>query len=106
MHNSTTVALGGLISLIAMTQSQAAVSDCSFGGVALNGKVQVVESFADFKVKQVSSFPDLKVQKVSSLATDCGQWEFVESFPDFTIEYVSSFEDFSIEFVDSFPGEP
>ncbi|MEK9786161.1 MAG: hypothetical protein VW546_09150 [Gammaproteobacteria bacterium] len=81
-------------------------SDCTLNGKKLYGKVQVVTSFADFKVEEVQSFPDLKVEKKSSFADDCGEWEFVDSFPDFTIEYVTSFADFKIEFVNSFPGLP
>ena len=106
MRNCQHLVLGVLMSLGTASQSQAAISLCSFDGVALKGKVKVVEAFADFKVKQVTSFPDLKVQTVTSFADDCGQWQIVETFPDFTIQYVSSFEDFSIEFVDSFPGQP
>jgi hypothetical protein len=79
---------------------------CTFGGKPLHGKVKVVTSFADIKVKIVTSFPDLKVKKVENFADDCGEWQFVDTFPDFTIEYVESFEDIKIEFVESFPGLP
>lgn len=78
--------------------------DCTCKGIPLYGKVKVVENFADFKVKIVSSFPDLKVKTVSSFPDDCGEWQFVESFPDFTIQFVESFPDFTIKFVESFPG--
>ncbi len=79
-------------------------SDCTFKGKKLYGKVQVVDSFPDFKVKITTSFPDLKVQKVSSFPNSCGKWQFVTSFPDFKVQFVGSFEDFSIEYVNSFPG--
>lgn len=79
-------------------------SDCTFEGTPLHGRVQIVESFADFDVKVTTSFPDLNVKRVSSFADECGEWIFVDSFPDFTIRLVDSFEDFSIEYVDSFPG--
>jgi hypothetical protein len=79
---------------------------CTLDGVALHGRVQVVESFADFDVQRVQSFADLKVKQVSSFASACGEWTFVESFPDFTIRYVDSFPDFTITLVDSFPGLP
>lgn len=72
----------------------------------LQGKVKVVNSFPDYKVKVVSSFPDLRVQKVTSSPTQCGQWQFVNSFEDFTIQFVDAFEDFSIQYVDAFPGRP
>jgi len=79
-------------------------SDCTYRGLKLYGKVKVVQSFADIEVKVVSSFADLKVKKVSSFADSCGQWQFVESFPDFTVKFVDSFPDIEIKFVESFPG--
>jgi len=80
--------------------------DCTFNGIKLAGKVKVVDSFPDVRVKAVSSFPDLKVKKVSSFADQCGEWQFVDSFPDFKIQYVDSFPDVEIAWVDSFPGLP
>jgi hypothetical protein len=81
-------------------------SPCSIqvGGktIPLYGRVQVVSSFGDIKVAE-SSFPDLRVKSVS-VATKCGEWQFVDSNPDFTIEY-SSYPDLRIEF-SSFPGIP
>ena len=77
---------------------------CSMKGIELAGKVKVVKNFADFKVKVVSSFPDIEVKKVSNFPDDCGEWQFVDSFPDFTIQYVDSFPDFTIRMVDHFPG--
>lgn len=78
---------------------------CVLNGKALFGKVQVVKSFPDFKVQVVENFADLKVMRVGSFPDACGKWQFVNSFPDFTIEYVDGFPDFTIEFVESFPGE-
>jgi hypothetical protein len=78
--------------------------DCTFKGIKLYGKVQVVTSFPDIKVKVVTSFPDLKVQNVSSFPDGCGKWQFVDSFPDFKIQYVDSFPDIEIMMVNSFPG--
>jgi len=46
----------------------------------------------------------LKVQKVESFPNEIGKWQFVDSFPDFTIQYVNYFPDFKIQFVDYFPG--
>jgi hypothetical protein len=80
--------------------------DCTFNGKKLAGKVKIVESFPDVRVKAVSSFPDLKVKKVSSFADECGEWQFVDSFPDFKIQYVDSFPDVEIAWVESFPGLP
>src|ERR1044071_6280924 len=76
---------------------------CMIKDKELKGKVQVVNSFADFKVQVVTSFPDLRVQKVNSFPDACGKWEFVKSFPDFTVQFVDSFPDFTIQYVDSFP---
>lgn len=74
------------------------------GTCRLHGKVKVVDSFPKYKVKVVDSFPDIKVQKVASFPDSPGKWQFVDSFPDFTIQYVDSFPDFTVKFVDSFPG--
>ncbi|KIG13811.1 hypothetical protein DB30_07524 [Enhygromyxa salina] len=83
------------------------VSDqCTFNGIKLAGKVKVVDSFPDVRVKAVSSFPDVKVKKVTSFASDCGEWQFVDSFADFEIQYVDSFPDVEVAWVDSFPGLP
>lgn len=81
-------------------------ADCTFNGKLLAGKIKVVDSFPDVRVKAVSSFPDLKVKKVSSFADSCGEWQFVDSFPDLKIQYVDSFPDIEIAWVDSFPGMP
>jgi len=94
-----------LVSAVGPVSAAAKVKGCALNGKALYGKVQVVKSFPDFKVQIVESFPDLKVMRVSSFPDTCGKWQFVDSFPDFTIEYVDGFPDFTIEFVESFPGE-
>lgn len=73
-------------------------------GIRLAGNVKIVEHFADFEVKVVDHFPDLKVKKVGSMASNVGEWRFVESFPDFTVKFVESFPDFTIQYVTSFPG--
>ncbi len=36
---------------------------------SIYGKIQLVDSFPDYKVEVVSSFPDLKVQKFQALPT-------------------------------------
>ena len=67
---------------------------CTKAGLcSLHGKVQIV-----------SSFPDIKVQKVTSFPDGPGKWQFVTSFPDFTIQLVDSFPDIKVQYVDSFPG--
>src|SRR5689334_22018251 len=100
------VALVGFALGATPVAAESKAQGCMFKGKELKGKVQIVNSFGDFKVQVVSSFPDLKVQKVNSFPDACGKWEFVKSFPDFTIELVNSFPDFTIQYVDSFPGQP
>lgn len=78
----------------------------SYKGKMLCGRVKIVTSFADFDVKIDNSFPDLKVKAVTHDSKNCGEWRFVESFPDFTIRIVESFPDFTIRYVESFPGKP
>lgn len=79
-------------------------ASCTYKGIPLQGKVQIVTSFPDIKVKVVNSFADLKVRKVSSFPDSCGKWQIVDSFPDFKIQLVDSFPDVTITWVDSFPG--
>ena len=81
-------------------------SDCTFKGIKLYGKVQIVSSFPDIKVQVVDSFPDLKVQMVNSFPSSCGKWQSVTSFPDFKIQFVTSFPDVKIKYENSFPGVP
>jgi hypothetical protein len=80
--------------------------DCTCNGIPLKGSVKVVTSgVPDFEVKIVEGFADLDVQKVGPYpAISCGQWEFVEHCPDFTIQYVEHCPDFTIRFVKSYPG--
>jgi hypothetical protein len=80
------------------------LTDCSWNGIELKGKVQFVESFPDIKIQIVESFPDIKVKMVESFPNDCGEWQAVESFPDFTVQIVESFPDIKVQYVESFPG--
>ncbi len=79
---------------------------CTYKGMKLYGKVEIVESFPDIKVEEVSSFPDLKVQQVTAFPDKCGKWQFVESFPDFKVQFVEAFPDIQVQYVKSFPGVP
>ena len=97
--------VGALAGALGPATASAKIKGCTLNGKALFGKVQVVKSFPDFRVQVVKSFPNLKVQRVTSFPDACGKWQWVNSFPDFTVEYVESFPDFTIEFVESFPGE-
>jgi len=78
--------------------------ECTCKGISLKGKVKIVSSFPDFKVKIVNSFPNLKVKTVKAFPKKCGEWQLVESFPDFTVQFVDAFPDFTIQFVEDFPG--
>jgi hypothetical protein len=66
-----------------------------------------VTAGSDFSVKIVKDEdPDLKVKRVYRPAELCGEWELVDSFPDFTIRIVDGMEDFTIELVEKEPGVP
>ena len=80
--------------------------DCTYKGIKLYGKIQVVHSFPDIKIQVVKSFPDLKVKWVNSFPDECGKWQKTENFPDIKIQFVKSFPDVKIEYVESFPGLP
>ena len=95
-----------MLALMLMITEPVVAEDCTFEGVPLYGRVQVVDSFPDLTVRVVDSFPDLKVKPVESVHDQCGEWIFVDSFPDFTIEFVDSFPDLDIKFVETFPGRP
>ncbi|HCU25801.1 MAG TPA: hypothetical protein DF383_12355, partial [Deltaproteobacteria bacterium] len=69
-----------------LARAEATVSpDCSFKGIKLQGKVQVVNVFPDIKVQKVNTFSDLKVQWVKTFPDSCGKWQQVDVFPDFKI---------------------
>ena len=80
--------------------------NCSCKGIPLYGRVQVKNSHADFKVEVVNSNPDLYVEvlTVSRSYPECGQWEFVEISPDFTVEFTDVSADFRITYVTISPG--
>ena len=100
---STVLALAILLTSTAALANPIS-SDGYFNGIKLCGRVKVVTSFADIKVQVVDAFADLKVKKVSAFPDDIGEWQFVDSFPDFTIQFVDAFPDIKIKFVDAFPG--
>ena len=99
--------LSALIVILAVNNNPvhalAVDSNCSKNGVALYGRVKIVDSFATFKVKKVKVFADLKVKFVDSFANKCGRWQIVDTFEDFSVEFVDAFEDFSI-LESEFPG--
>jgi hypothetical protein len=103
-----------VIGIIAVVSSQKIAAkeksklsgDCTFNGIKLYGKVQVVEAFPDIKVQIVDAFPDLKVKVVDAFPDECGKWQFVDAFPDFKVQFVDAFPDIKIQYVDAFPGQP
>ncbi|MXV36974.1 MULTISPECIES: hypothetical protein [unclassified Saccharibacter] len=79
-------------------------ASCSYNGIPLHGRVQIVDSFPDIKLQKVDAFPDLKVQTVENFPDSCGQFQLVDSFPDLKIQYVDAFPDLKVQRVASFPG--
>lgn len=77
---------------------------CTYNGIPLYGKVQIVEHFADFKIEIVEYFADIHVDTTQHFPNECGEWQLVEHFPDFTIQIVDNFGDFTIKYVEQFPG--
>ena len=77
---------------------------CEWNGIQLYGKVKFVTSFPDIKIQFVNSFEDIRVKYVTSFPDQCGEWQVVESFPDFRIQVVESFPDIKVRVVESFPG--
>lgn len=79
-------------------------ASCTLRGHKLYGKIQVVNAFPDLKVRVVTAFPQLKVKKVDAFPDRCGEWRYVDAFPDTKIQFVDAFPDLEIEFVTAFPG--
>lgn len=78
--------------------------NCTYKDIPLYGRVKVVRHAADFKVKVVKYGADLRVKKVNAFPDECGKWQFVNSFEDFTVEFVNSGADFTIQYEIGFPG--
>ena len=91
-------------SAILLCTASKPINHCKCNDIPLYGKVKIVEHFADFKVEEVDHFPDLKVKLVKQFPENCGEWQIVEHFPDFTITLVEHFPDFTIQYVEHFPG--
>ena len=68
------------------------------------GKIQYVDSCADYTVEDVASAENLSVQEVSCCPSRPGEWQIVTSAPDFRIQKVTSAADFTIRYVGSCPG--
>ncbi|ACT13860.1 MULTISPECIES: hypothetical protein [Pectobacterium] len=68
------------------------------------GRIQIVDSFPDYRVQIVNAHEHLRVQEVTAFANRAGEWEIVDNFPDFKIQIVDVHPDFKIRLVDHFPG--
>ncbi|MBN1339287.1 MAG: hypothetical protein JXA03_08185 [Bacteroidales bacterium] len=79
---------------------------CTFKGKELFGKIQRVTSFADLKVEVVDYNADLEVDTTSSWPSKCGQWKFVQHFPDLKVEFVKYGADLRIKYVNYGAGVP
>lgn len=87
------------------TETSAKIStDCTLKGIALHGKVLVVDKAADFTVKMVNEAPDLTI--VSSITPQkCGEWQFVTSGNhDFTVEFVEDQPENNADFTAKIEG--
>lgn len=71
--------------------------DCTYEGIRLFGRVQVVTGFADIDVQKKDALADLDVRFVNAFPDACGEWQLVDSFPDFTVRFVDSFPDITIK---------
>ena len=74
------------------------------GPAQVYGRIQLVTALPDVKVKVVTALPDLRVKRVQSLALRPGEWQIVDSLPDYKVQMVDSLPDFTIQCVDSLPG--
>jgi len=70
------------------------------------GRIQFVNALPDVKVKVVTALPDLRVRRVKALADRPGEWQIVDSLPDYKVQIVDSLPDFTIQWVDALPGTP
>ena len=95
-----------LISTVVKAEDKVDSESCNYNDFKLYGKVQIVDSYPDFKVKEVDAFADLHVQRVDAFPDACGKWQIVDAFPNFKVQFVDSFPDLEVKFVDAFPGVP
>jgi hypothetical protein len=79
---------------------------CTFKGINLYGKVEVVDHNPDIRVEVVSSFPDIVVDSNASWTSKCGEWKMVTSNADFRVQFVRSGSDLKVKFDHSWPGVP
>jgi hypothetical protein len=85
-------------------QATAGWNGCSFNGVPLFGRVKYVAFGAQFKIRLASANAALKVKAVTHPAKTCGEWQFVQANPTFTVQIVKSGEDFTVSLGAARPG--
>jgi hypothetical protein len=78
------------------------ITDCTYKGKKLHGRVRVVDFNPDFKVRIVDANEDLKVRVRDGVASLCGDWVFTNGVADFTVQFVDFNPDFTIRIV-SYP---
>ena len=71
-------------------------ANCTYKGIQLRGKVQIVNAFPDIKIEVVNAFEDIRVERVRAFASSCGKWEIVTAFPDFKVQIVRAFGDIKV----------
>jgi hypothetical protein len=99
------VSAGSFVYSVARADETPPPISCTKAGVCqLHGKVKIVTAFPKYKIKIVNAFPDIKVKKVNAFPDKAGEWQFVDSFPDFTVQIVDAFPDFTVQYVNAFPG--
>lgn len=74
-----------------LTSAVASQTDGELDLSKIHGRIQLVDSFPDYKVQIVKSFADLHVKLVTAFPDAPGKWKIVNSFPDFKIQIVESF---------------
>ncbi len=72
-------------------------SACTFNGIPLYGRVEIVNAGADLRVEIVNAGADLKVTKVNYPSSSCGDWQIVNAGADFRVEIVNAGADLKIE---------
>jgi hypothetical protein len=74
------------------------------GPAEVYGRIQLVNALPDVQVKVVTALPDLRVKRVRALANEPGEWQIVDSLPDYKVQIVDTLPDFTIQWVDALPG--
>lgn len=100
------VAIAAAILLAIPAPAQQNLSRCTYKGIRLYGKVEIVQAIPDLKVQVVNSGQDLDVKFVENFPDECGEWQIVNIFPDFRVQFVNIFPDLKIRLVNSSPGIP